>query len=69
MNCDTDFKKQGDLVCEALVREIGRANRWKAVQEGWDALLHVRAMQEQMMNEFQDEGELKPDVSSGKTVA
>jgi hypothetical protein len=40
-----DFKKEGDLVCEALVREIYHAKRWTAIVEAWMALLSVREMQ------------------------
>lgn len=32
-----------DLICEALVREIGRATRWQAKVEAWSALMRVRA--------------------------
>lgn len=41
------------LICEALVREIGRATRWKAVVEAWDALLSVRRMAEELRKELQ----------------
>jgi NAD-specific glutamate dehydrogenase len=41
------------LVCEALVREIGRADRWSAVTEAWDALLHVRRMGESLRAEVE----------------
>ena len=41
------------LVCEALVRELGRAKRWSAVLEGFTALTHVRHMAAAMHNEAQ----------------
>ena len=41
---DTPLAKEESLVCEALVREIRRAQRWSAVMDGWEALLHVRHM-------------------------
>ena len=41
---DTPREKEESLVCEALVREIGKADRWSAVMDGWHALLHVRHM-------------------------
>ena len=37
---------EGQLICEALVREIGQAKRWLAVVEAWQALLHVRRMED-----------------------
>ncbi len=39
------------LICEALVREIGRAERWQSISAAWTALLHVRHMAKQMRNE------------------
>lgn len=42
---------EGDLICEALVREIGQASRWVAVREAWQALLTVRRMQKEMLDE------------------
>lgn len=44
--------RDADLVCEALVREIGRAKRWQSVEEAWLALLHSR----RMAKELDDEG-------------
>lgn len=41
---DTNLKKEESLICEALVREIAKANRWSAVVEAWYALLRVRLM-------------------------
>lgn len=43
--------QEADLVCEALVREIGRAGRWSAIVEAWEALLTVRHMQRQRERE------------------
>lgn len=43
--------READLVCEALVREIGNAQRWSAVVEAWEALLHVRRMSRDMQAE------------------
>lgn len=42
---------EADLICEALVREIGRGPRWQAVREAWAALLVVRRMSEDMQAE------------------
>ena len=45
------------VICETLVREIGRAQRWSAVVEGFNALLHVRRTAHSMHVEarkFQD---------------
>ena len=44
----TEIEREADLVCEALVREIGRAQRWQAVKEAHDALLTVRRISNQM---------------------
>lgn len=41
---DTPLSKEESLVCEALVREMGKADRWSAVMDTWEALLHVRHM-------------------------
>jgi len=40
-----DFKKEGDLICEALVREMYQSRRWTAIVEAWQALMHVRQQQ------------------------
>ena len=42
MNVEDKFQREEDLICEALVREIGRASRWSARVEAWDALLSTR---------------------------
>jgi hypothetical protein len=39
---------EADLICEALVNEINRAGRWKAIVDAWQALLTVRRMQSSM---------------------
>lgn len=39
---------EADLICEALVKEIGRGGRWCAVVEAWQALLTVRRMSKDM---------------------
>lgn len=41
---DESLEREEALICETLVREIGRAGRWSAVLEGFDALVHVRHM-------------------------
>lgn len=43
--------QEADLICEALVREIARGPRWKAITEAWQALLVVRRMAEDMEKE------------------
>lgn len=48
---DGDIGTEADLICEALVREIGRAQHWTAAQEAWDALLHVRRMHKDLSAE------------------
>ncbi len=45
------IKDEADLVCEALVREMGRASRWQSVSEAWHALLHVRGMAKRLTEE------------------
>lgn len=45
---------QRDLICEALVREIRDASRWSAVVEAWDALLKVRRMSKQLINDIEN---------------
>ena len=37
-----NIQNEEDLICEALVREIGRASRWSARVEAWQALLSTR---------------------------
>lgn len=43
--------QEADLICEALVREMGRNTRWKAKVEAWQALLNVRMQQDAMSAE------------------
>ncbi len=45
------IKEEADLVCEALVREMGWASRWQSVSEAWHALLHVRGMAKRLTEE------------------
>ena len=49
-------RKQIDLslICEALVREISHAQRWSAIEEAWEALLHVRRFVKEMKSEPPD---------------
>lgn len=42
---------EADLICEALVREIGRDTRWMAKVAAWQALLSVRRQSEGMESE------------------
>jgi len=49
----SNFKRDGDLVCEALVREIYHATRWSAVMDTWRSLLKVREMQRQHIGEME----------------
>ena len=51
MNTEDKFQREEDLICEALVREIGRASRWSARVEAWDALLSTRQEGEMLRNE------------------
>jgi len=46
-------ENETELVCEALVREIGRAKRWQAVVGAWHALLNVRRMSKAMAEEHE----------------
>ena len=48
----SDIQRKTDLICEALVREIGHAKRWSAVEEAWNALLHTRLLSKALVNEF-----------------
>jgi hypothetical protein len=57
-------EKQEPLICEALVREIILAQRWSAVIETWEALLHVRQMAKSMKSEMDI---LNPGDSCGTT--
>lgn len=42
---------EADLICEALVKEIGRGGRWCAIVEAWQALLTVRRISKNMDDE------------------
>jgi hypothetical protein len=42
MNTENNIQREEDLICEALVREIGGASRWSARVEAWEALLSTR---------------------------
>lgn len=46
--------KAADLVAEALVREIGRAERWQSIEAAWVALIHTRHMADQMQAESEN---------------
>lgn len=46
------FQDEADLIAEALVREIASAQRWSAVVDAWNALLRVRHMSRQMLEEL-----------------
>lgn len=48
------FEHDGNLVCEAIIREIARASRWSAVMDAWKALLHVRQMQKSLSDEHKN---------------
>lgn len=57
-NSNSKVESTEALVCEALVNEIRLATRWKAVEEAWDALLHVRRMAKALKDEApQSEGQ------------
>lgn len=62
-----NFETEADLICEALVREIGRANRWIAIREAWLALLSVRRMAKQL-NEEQESFSLQRAASKNKDI-
>ena len=62
---DTPLSQEEALICEALVREIGRAGRWSAVIDGFNALLHVRHMADNM----QKEDQMFQEASRGQTEA
>ena len=47
----SDIQTEEDLICEALVREIGRASRWSARVEAWQALLSTRREGESLRRE------------------
>ena len=40
------------LIREAIVREIRDAQRWSAIEEGWQALLHVKQMAKALHEEY-----------------
>lgn len=46
-----NIQTEEDLICEALVREIGRASRWSARVEAWTALLSTRREGENLRRE------------------
>jgi hypothetical protein len=50
-NRANDIQTEEDLICEALVREIGRANRWSARVDAWEALLATRREGESLRQE------------------
>ncbi len=42
---------EADLICKALVKEIGKAPTWLGVVEAWRALLRVRRMSKELRAE------------------
>jgi hypothetical protein len=61
-NFDTEYS----LVREALVREIGKADRWSAVVDAWEALLHVRRMAGSMLEERERFEPSQPECQGAK---
>jgi len=51
MNTENNIQREEDLICEALVREIGGASRWSARVEAWEALLSTRREGESLRRE------------------
>ena len=50
-NYETPLAKEESLICEALVKEMGRATRWSAVLDVFNTLGHVRLMAANMHRE------------------
>ena len=60
--------REESLVCEALVREIGSADRWSAILEAWSSLMYVRKMAANLRSEHKHlfpSGASKSGGSSG----
>lgn len=51
LRMDENYPECYQQIREALVCEIRDAQRWSAIMEAWDALLHVRLMAKQMKEE------------------
>ena len=47
-----DYPKEENLICEALIREIPRLERWSAIVEVWQALIWVRKRGTYLKGEF-----------------
>lgn len=50
-NQATNPSNEADLICEAILREMARGGRWKAIVDAWQALLTVRRMGDAMQAE------------------
>lgn len=50
---DMQNAKEADLICKALVKEIGRAPTWLGVVEAWQSLLRVRRMARELRKEHE----------------
>ena len=45
------YPRSFHLVCEALVRRMRDGKRWSAIEEAWEALVHVKQMGDSLEKE------------------
>ena len=59
--------QEESLICEMLVNEIKKAERWSAIIDAWQALLHVRLKAKQLQAEWKRlYGEKEATVKGGE---
>jgi hypothetical protein len=49
---ETDLEREVSMVCEGIIREMGRATCWVAVRDCWQTLEHVRMMANGLLAEM-----------------
>ena len=59
-------ESEESLICEALVREIGKAKRWSAIIDAWQALLYVRLKAKELQKEYKKLHGAGENASSNK---
>lgn len=50
-NANMELFEEANLMCDALVREINRANNWQSIVEAVNAIKYIRLRQTNMENE------------------
>ncbi len=66
-HCMKEYPEQYSQVREVIIRQIGMATRWSAIQEAISAMLHIELMGLQMLEEHEKFHCDKQDSSVGRS--